>query len=348
MVKRFFIKQTVEKRLDAGPKAKLDTYKILEKRGFQPIIYVSNSKNRFLRYFQGLVIIFKVLHLKNSYVLIENPIENWRFLSIANRIMRLRKNYLILLIHDIESERYPDFPKQMEYSFINTFDSIIAHNEYMKEFLAGKINEKVKVYTLGIFDYLVDDEPKQNSYNVGDLNFNKDKWEVVFCGNLSRVKSSFLYSMGSIKPQNWELNLYGSGIEDISQIPLIKYKGSFNPNKPLISENSDFGLIWDGDSIYTCDGIWGNYMRINNPHKLSLYIVLNLPIIVWKDAAVAKFVEENGLGFSVASLLDISDKLSALTQKDYLTFRKNLGYFNRKVTSGEYLALSLKQINGNL
>ncbi|MEO6850976.1 MAG: hypothetical protein ABI203_11950, partial [Mucilaginibacter sp.] len=84
--------------------------------------------------------------LKNSYVLVENPID-WKFMGVANKIMRWRKNHLILLIHDVESERYKHYPASLEYSFINTFDSVIAHNESMKAFLADKIDKKVKLYT---------------------------------------------------------------------------------------------------------------------------------------------------------------------------------------------------------
>jgi hypothetical protein len=218
----------------------------------------------------------------------------------------------------------------------------------MKEFLAKRIDKKIKIYALGIFDYLVDSDFKHISEKNHNIYFDKDKWEIVFCGNLGRDKSSFLYSLNNVKPKNWILNLYGLGIEDTSKIPFIKYWGSFSPDKPIINENSQFGLIWDGSSTETCDGIMGEYMKINNPHKLSLYITLNLPIIVWKNAAVSKFVEDNGLGFSISNLADISDKLSTLTYKDYQTFLKNIENFNKKVTSGEYLTSSLEKICAHL
>ncbi len=346
-MKRFFIKQTLENSLDAGPKAKLDTYKTLERIGFEPIVFVSNSKYKLIRYFRGVVIILKILRLNKSFVLIENPID-WKFLCVATRIMRLRKNHLILLIHDIESERYKHYPASIEYSFINTFDSVIAHNESMKSFLVNKIDKKIKIYTLGMFDYLLDNGFKQNEKEIAPANFNKHRWQIIFCGNLTKTKSAFLYAMADINAQNWDMDLYGTGIGDIGQAPFIKYIGSFSPDRPVVNENSDFGLLWDGDSISTCNGIWGSYLKLNNPHKLSLYIALNLPIIVWKEAAVAKLVEDNNIGFTISSLSDISDKLSALTYNDYQTFRKNLENFNRKVTSGEYLPLSLKQINVDL
>jgi hypothetical protein len=347
MRKRYFVKQSLSKELNAGPKAKLDTYKTLERLGYEPILYESGAERRLPRYFQGLKIVFKLIRLKDSIVLMENPIKNWRFLTLANRIMRSRKNRLILLIHDIESERYV-FPKHIEYSYIGSFNSIIAHNEAMKAFLASQIDEEIKIYTLNIFDYLLDPGFKIETKPNCRVDLKKKQWEIIFCGNLGREKSPFIYALNGIDSPNWNLNLYGRGIEDTREMPLIKYGGSFDPGKPAVNENSDFGLIWDGSSIDTCDGITGAYMKLNNPHKLSLYIALNLPVIVWNEAAAAKIVEDNGLGFSVGSLSEISNKLFALTQDEYQRFCTNMERFNKRVTSGEYLASALKQIDGYL
>jgi hypothetical protein len=344
MRKHFFVKQSLGKELNAGPKAKVDTYRTLERLGYKPIVYISKSKYRLFRYAEGLGIVIKLVKLKNSLVFMENPIKNWRFLTVANKIMKLRNNHLVLLIHDIESERY-SFPRHIEYSFINSFNSIIVHNNAMRTFLSAQVDKKIKINTLGIFDYLLDAGFKTRRLKTRPASFIKERWEIIFCGNLGREKSSFIYALDSINPENWQLDLYGSGIENMTDIPFIKYRGSFSPDNPVVDENSDFGLIWDGASIDTCEGITGNYMKINNPHKLSLYIALNLPIIVWNGAAVSKFVEDNGLGFSINSLSDISGKLSALTYADYDFFQKNLANFNAKVTSGEYLIASIMQID---
>lgn len=343
MKKRYFIKQTLGKELNAGPKAKLDTYKTLEKLGYEPVIYVSDAEKRLPRYFQGLKIVLKLMRLKNSMVLMENPIKNWRFITAANRIMRSRGNRLVLLIHDIESERY-EFPKHIEYNFFNSFNSIIAHNRAMKAFLANQLDKKIDIHTLGIFDYLLAPDFKNETQFDEVEPSAKTEWKIAFCGNLGKEKSPFIYSLNTITPKNWTLDLYGKGIEDISKIPFIKYQGSFDPNKPTVDHDSDFGLIWDGGSVNTCDGITGAYMKLNNPHKLSLYIALNLPIIVWKEAAVAKVVEDNKLGFSVNSLSEISERLSGLTFAEYEVFRNNLQAFNQKVTSGGYLESSLNEI----
>ncbi len=347
MRKRYFVKQSLSKELNAGPKAKLDTYKTLERLGYDPVLYTCDAERRLPRYFQALNLFLKLIRIKNSVVFMENPIKNWRFVTLANRVMKYRNNYLILLIHDIESERYV-FPKHIEYAFFNSFHSIIAHNEAMKAFLAKQVDEKINIYTLNIFDYLLDPDFRFKTKIDRPVHLVNTKWKIAFCGNLGRQKSPFIYSLDIIKPQNWTLDLYGLGIEDISKIPFISYQGSFNPNRPSINQDSGFGLIWDGGSVDTCDGITGAYMRLNNPHKLSLYIVLNLPIIVWKEAAAAKIVEDNGIGFSVNSLSEISGKLFALTQEEYQRFHKNMEIFNKRVTAGEYLTSALKQIDGYL
>ncbi|NRO11242.1 Beta-1,6-galactofuranosyltransferase WbbI [Lactobacillus helveticus] len=66
-----------------------------------------------------------------------------------------------------------------------------------------------------------------------------------------------------------------------------------------------------GYDPYARDG-WntGNYLRYNDPHKLSLYLASGIPVIIWKKAAEAKFVEENKVGITVDSLEDYRRYLS--------------------------------------
>lgn len=61
------------------------------------------------------------------------------------------------------------------------------------------------------------------------------------------------------------------------------WHGSFKP------EESPEHLqgVWDGDSVDTCAGNTGAYLRYNNPHKTSLYLACGMPVIVWKEAAIA-------------------------------------------------------------
>ena len=83
--------------------------------------------------------------------------------------------------------------------------------------------------------------------------------------------------------------------------------GAFDPDTPFLNGRYHFGLIWDGTGVDSCEGLYGHYMRFNSPHKLSLYVALGLPVIVWREAAIADFVLKQGIGVTVGNLLELDD-----------------------------------------
>lgn len=77
-------------------------------------------------------------------------------------------------------------------------------------------------------------------------------------------------------------------------------------------------------------------LRYNNPHKMSLYIASGLPIIIWKNAAQAKFVKENGIGICVENLKDIHEAFSAISEHEYKQMLFNVLKVRREVVNGEF------------
>ena len=66
----------------------------------------------------------------------------------------------------------------------------------------------------------------------------------------------------------------------------------------------------------------GKYLKINNPHKLSLYLAVGLPVVIWDEAAEAEFVLKENVGFTVKSLYDLPEKLEAVSDNDYQIMKK--------------------------
>ena len=97
-----------------------------------------------------------------------------------------------------------------------------------------------------------------------------------------------------------------------------------------------FGLIWDGDDLNGCRGLNGEYMRYNNPHKLSLYIVSLLPIITWSKAAIAPFVIQHNIGFVVDSLTEIEGRILTMHSSTYQLYVDNLLRLRDKLLMGMY------------
>ena len=84
-------------------------------------------------------------------------------------------------------------------------------------------------------------------------------------------------------------------------------------------------------------------MKYNNPHKLSLYIAAGIPVIVWKQAAVAKFVQDHNIGLTVNSLKEISDKIDKLTKEEYESFLLNIRELQIKVCGGYFTNKALDE-----
>ena len=104
-----------------------------------------------------------------------------------------------------------------------------------------------------------------------------------------------------------------------------------------------YGLVWDGDTIETCSGGKGEYLRINNPHKLSLYLAIGLPVIIWDEAAEADFVLKEHVGITVKSLYELSDKLSKVSDSDYENMKHNAQIVGARLRNGEYMTKAIKK-----
>ena len=108
--------------------------------------------------------------------------------------------------------------------------------------------------------------------------------------------------------------------------------------------DEDFGLIWDGDSIDGVTGLMGEYMRYNDPHKLSLYMVAHIPVIVWKKSAIAAFVENNNVGFAVNSLAEIDKRIQEITPAEYEKMHASTVLIANELTAGSRIKKCIEQL----
>ena len=96
-------------------------------------------------------------------------------------------------------------------------------------------------------------------------------------------------------------------------------------------------MVWDGEGIDTCSGAMGNYLRINAPHKMSLYLAKGIPLIVWRESGVAPIVERYKLGVCVNSLDEIPRVLSTLSDNDLTEIHRSVEKWGECVRSGAML-----------
>ena len=309
---------------NAGGKAKNDAFDIAIKKGYE-----ESYKPSSIRTFRVIQQYFSLNKFhKSDIVFVQYPAVKPEFLFRLSKHLDTNTRKIVL-IHDLRSLQGVDIKdKKYEINILNLFDVVISHNKMMTDFLVNN-GFSGKVIELELFDYLHD-------YSIDVVNPNGDK-TIVFAGNLS--KSKFINDLKSV--QSSQFILYGNGINaqtDLSQN--IIYKGVLPSDKIVYELNGDFGLVWDGESIDTCSGIAGEYLRYNNPHKMSLYIAAGKPIIIWRQAAAAKFVIDNKIGIAVDSLQDINE---AIHGSDYNELRSNTLLVKEKIARGYYLAKAIEQ-----
>ena len=330
---KYFLKETYEKANHAGPKARMDAEKIMLDSGYLEYV-LTESQN-----YNPLT--------KDDVIILQFPLL-WQSLKKQIRMKFLKKrNFKVyLLIHDIESLRnkkiksFSDF----KYSIIHLLqnktvlervDSIIAHNDKMKSELVKMGINKEKIVSLEIFDYLI---PNFNE----DKNYDKDK--ILLAGNFDIRKTRYARNL----PEKPEFEIYGINFESENLPNNVHYKGAFTPDELPNHLQGGFGLVWDGDSSHTCSGMYGEYLKINNPHKASLYLASGFPIIVWRQSALADFVSNNNCGILVNTLLEIAETLKSISEDDYQELVKNSKRIGEKIRQGYYLKTALEKCEREL
>jgi hypothetical protein len=344
MSKRVYIARNYRSKFDAAGKAKMDCETILQNNGWKNLgfkqTWISNGLLGTL--ISALGVTWAILRLPfNSTICLQYPFNKFYRYSIwaAN----LKKCKVVTLVHDVVGlkKRYKDPAKEID--LLSRSDVLILHTNAMQTwFEEQKVD--AKIVRIEAFDYLHTPNPDSPNARCQAQQTDFEKLSLVFAGNMG-TKKSFLYDLDSLPRANFKLDLYGVGFLPEKIIDpndtILQYNGMFPADKVIDNIVGDFGLVWYGNSIDSCDGETGQYMKYNSPHKLSLYVLCGMPIIIWKKAAMAGFVESNNIGISVDSLSELPEKLKQLTPQEMSELTDNLSAVREKMISGQYLTEAL-------
>ena len=334
-MKPFLLTEIPRDVYNAGFKAKNDIRLALEGRVTDLKVTESFRLDK-LPAFVGLLSWLRRIP-KGAELVIQCPIYsffNEKFMPLFCRTLKERQLRLTLILHDVDSLRYPERAARLlpvERRLYALADRLIVHNEAMKRALTvshGIPSDRMTV--LGIFDYLMDAPPAREAAYTRT---------VFVAGNLDPAKSGYIYRLGELP---LAVNLYGGRFDASRGTDSLRYRGSFPPDELPARLEGDFGLVWDGDSVDTCLGQTGEYLRINNPHKTSLYLAAGFPVIIWSEAALAPFITENGLGLAVDSLTDLPRVLAALTADEYAAMRRQAQAFGARLRQGDFIRCALE------
>ncbi len=335
----YFLSESKENTFLGGEKARKDIDQIFHDLKYQAIYIdncrISRTKKEFIINYMKQFSNWHKIQKKikpNSLLFIQYPNADYK-LNIKNiKKLKNKQNVkVVALIHDLPSIQDQSVKQEIENELLKQFDYLICHNEKMKKVLMKKVGiEEYKLVCLEVFDYLSDKEIKRRT----------DKNEgITVAGNLSRNKTGYIYKLlenGTVK-----LNLYGPNF-DVKDYD--GYRGVMSPEKLIEEIYGSYGLIWDGDSLEKCTGTFGEYQKINNPHRVSMNLAAKMPLIIWNEAALSDFVRENKVGLIVNSLNDIENIISNVTDEEYNEMLENLEIISSRVTSGFYTRKAVKAV----
>lgn len=313
-----------------GSKAKQDVENFLQEEGYQLIDTPSGKLKKIL--FTYFEFPNRIKTIKNSTIVFQFPSGKPFLRKKMMDCVRNSSNKLVILIHDIEclrlnNEKGRERENQEEIEQLKNCDGIISHNEAMTKWLREQ-GITVPIVNLRIFDY---DNPhpinKVSSYNGS----------VCFAGNLE--KSSFLNKL----KLNHKMTLYGSHPAENYHFNL-NYKGMLPADELPKMLTQNFGLVWDGPDITSCTGPYGEYMKYNDPHKVSLYLSSGMPVIIWKEAALADFIEHNKLGIIIDDLRKLDTVLDDLSEIEYAEIKKNVDEISDSLRKGTYIKSAMEQM----
>lgn len=342
MTRLCYISRRYRDRLTAGNKAKSDYEDIAASLGAVnlglPRSYGGGKVRTFFENLAG-VMRFALKVRRGDTVFLQYPVK--KYFTLICRIARMRGAVTVALIHDLGSCRRRKLTVEQEIRRLNHADTVIATNAVMERWLVEH-GIASRHDSLGLHDYLSDAEAAPEATG--------EAMSVAYAGSLGMRKNAFMLELGKEK-LGLTLHLYGS---------LDAYRATgagkeaegiiehgFTPADCFIeSAQGRYGLVWDGDSLDECRGPWGEYLRLNTPHKSSFYLRAGLPIIVWEHSAIAPIVRERGIGLTVGSLRDLPRALASITPEQYADMRARVLRTASEIASGANLRAVLARVTG--
>lgn len=334
----YTIEEYLLNEYNASSKARKDVSHFILQNGFQSVFKFDKTKvhrRKMAKLLLALILCAKIFLLKRDDVLFVQT--SLAVLRTILRIKAFRGFRIIYLVHDLyclkynteESRKKHSDEISKDVSVLSQCDFVIVHNERMAQGLE-RYGCKSRLIPLGVFDYACSLPEKVRTWCVGE------KAGVVFAGYLG--KADFLRKLDETPHESFSMIIYG--IPEISVRNSI-YGGCVDADVlPGVIEGH-FGLVWeDGYHASPKD----NYMCINNPHKLSMYIVAGLPVIVWAKSAAALFVKANNIGITVDSLDELDDRIKHVSIESYSVMVNNCLAIRRKLVRGGYLCEALKRV----
>lgn len=286
--------------------------------------------NKVVDYFRNLagIIRFMASARRGDTLVLQYPVK--KYFRLICRVARLRGVRTIALIHDLGSFRRHRLTARQEISKLSLADAVIAANANTVKWLRDHGFTKPATEQVA-WDFLSEASPGGDSSNP---------LSVLFVGGLKPGSNGFLYKL----PAALDVELYGNSAPE--QIPANCHNNGFGrPDDIIAGASGRYGLIWYGTTLEHDDnGYIGEYIAYCNSHKLGLYMRAGKPVVMWKGAGAAPFVEREGIGLTVDSLADLDKVLAGVTPDQYAAMLGNVRRVAARVARGDYFREALDRL----
>ncbi|MDR0199064.1 MAG: hypothetical protein LBI43_00630 [Streptococcaceae bacterium] len=325
-LKRWVTQLIQYERTDAITKAKSDITTIATSLSYQPLpifLYDDTEESD-----EGLAARIEGITgaIATDDILLYQYPSKWygyRFDRQFIHLMRQKGVQVILFIHDLDSfTGGTGLSWDDEASLLNSASLLISHGSSMTDWLK-KNGIHIPIVNLQLFDFL---HPLNRPLSK-DL-----KRCVTFAGWLP--KAPFLVDYREDVP----LDVYGT-LGNLTLSKKVYYHGEFSQDELLkVLPRDNFGLSW-ADNV----GIvrHHDYQRLNNPLKVSLYLSLGLPVIVWQEASLAPLVTSFNLGLTISSISEIAPQLESLSDDELYQIKERSNAFSKLLQNGYFTRSAL-------
>lgn len=269
---------------------------------------------------------------RGDVLVVQYPVK--AYLPLILKVAKAKGAHVVALLIDIDSFREKSLTPEQEIKLLNRFDVVLTHNSGMRRWMTGHgITAPMVDYE--IMDYL-HGESEDYRHVEGK------PFSLYYVGGLA--ENRFIYDLARIMPGHdiyayspvWDHELAAS-------LPNFHPMGFVQDIEIIEKHSGDFGLSWYGESLDTGVGKYGEYMYVNNPYKVGLYLRCNTPVIAWKHAGRAEVIERDGLGITVGTLHDLPAALDRMTDEDYLDMQKRVREVNGRLATGWYLRKAMDE-----
>lgn len=297
----------------ASAKAPADILMLAKQNGYEEIdVFLYQTYGKIKQIMSLLYQLFKLSCTleRNSIVFFQYPHINPHIMPVV--MACFNKYRKVAIVHDMNSIRVDGKLSDSEKKALNYFDELYVHSDNMRDYLRANLKSNLVYHVIDCFPYISEANCEERiSSNT-----------VTFAGNLD--KSTFLIEFLN-KNKNLDILLYGQTSDASKFTDKAKYLGRFLPDDIQHIKGS-WGIVWDGENIDTCGGHYGEYLKIIAPHKFSMYLAAEMPVIVWSMSAMAELVKKYHLGVIVNNLDEIYAKIHDC-EKDYNSYVQNIKYF---------------------